>query len=203
MFGAIRQAITQPDSFFEERATETGLSTPVLIVTVLGLLYLGSGYLSTYVYFAGANQLLGMFGGFLAAFLMWLWVTVGFQFVSYFFDGSGSFRRMAALVGWGFLPLLIGGTIQLVATAIAFGNPTPPAAVYMNGQAVVAIQQPQSDPLVQAGRVVRLVTTLWSGYVWVFAVEHTRGLTRQNATITVGIVLAITLGYSVFTTLLV
>lgn len=36
-----------------------------------------------------------------------------------------------------------------------------------------------------------------------FAVEHARGLSRRNATITVGIVLAITLGYSVSTDLLV
>lgn len=102
MFEAIQQAITRPNSFFEEH-TKSGLSTPALIVTVLGLLYLGSGYLSTYIYLAGANQLLGMFGGFLAAFLMWLWVTAGLQFVSYFLEGSGSFRRTAALVGWGFL----------------------------------------------------------------------------------------------------
>lgn len=82
-------------------------------------------------------------------------------------------------------------------------NAPSPATVYTNGQAVVAIQQLQNDPILQAGRVARLVVTLWSGYIWVFAVEHARGLSRRNATITVGIVLAITLGYSVSTDLLV
>lgn len=127
----------------------------------------------------------------------------GFQFISYFFDGSGSVGRTATLVGWGFLPLLIGMGLQFVATAVAFGNAPSPAAINSNRQALTAVQQLQSDPFVQVAQIARNMTLLWSGYIWVFAVEHARGLSRKNATITLGIVLAITVGYGVVTNLVV
>lgn len=128
MLESVREATTQPDSFFEARVSDPALLRPTVIVTVYTGLTLAGQFLYDSIFFSGSKLVVGLIAIVLGGFLSWLLYAAVFQFISYFFGGEGSFRRTVTLVGWGFLPLILWRVVWVVATIIVLQNTPPPAS---------------------------------------------------------------------------
>lgn len=207
MIGTIRAALTRPESFFESRQANPSLLYPAVIVAIIGVL----GVIATIPTFlvvsrgmpAGARLFLavgavvGLLIGLVGPFVTWLLYAIAFQVISYFFDGKGTFRKTFILSGWGFLPQILSSVLSLIAMFVIHQNRSLP--VESGPQAMQAFtQQLQAHPLLQAVGVIGIGLTLWSGYIWLFAVKYARNLSRTQALVTVAIPVLISIGISVF-----
>jgi len=96
--------------------------------------------------------------GIISAFTTWGVYTAVFYGLSELLGGTGGFRDLFAMTGWGFLPQLI------------------PAALIITGAAPLSSL---------AGVGLTLALSLWSFVIWVAAVEQSRELSRRRAVATV------------------
>lgn len=180
--------LLRPTAFFEERPAP-GLVEPTLVVLAAGMLLMGStvlvvdlGVEGTPAQLAVGVALAGLVGGVAA----WGFVSLVVFAVSALLGGEGGgLRETAAALGWGYLPMVVGGVVD-VAAALLFSETT------------ATVPDPLADPrsLVLAALGVGFI--LWQGYVWFAAVRHVRNLTSLQAalavTIPVGLPLVVWLG---------
>ena len=200
MSGGILQVLTAPRQFFAEEAESPSALYPAAIVAslaVLGLIQQAVAFSQVSGAFTGefaeillvVQAVVAVFTGALP-FIVWLLYAVAFFVVSLFFDGEGSFRDVALLSAWGFLPRIAESVVGIAATVVAY-----------QGQEVPPIEDPEafteftaelaSHPANVAASVVGLALLLWSAYVWVAAVQESRHLDRREATITVAVPVAV------------
>jgi hypothetical protein len=147
--------------------------------------------------FVQAFQLIGVVIGFVLTYVIWVLWTAIFYGITAVFDGSGGFTTTLKLVGWGFLPSLVGSVINLCINVYRFeirgfdvpANAGPQAAQQFS-------QQISSGPLVALSAVLGIVFTLWAGLLWTFAVRHARQVTTRNAAIAVALPILFGLGGS-------
>lgn len=202
MSGGWQEVLTDPRSFFERMDEEPSVRGPVVIVGVLAVL----GSLASVVTFqalAGrvpgdARGLLvaaGVFAvvvGLVVPFAIWLLYAVAFFVVSLFLDGEGSFRDVALLSAWGFLPRVFGALVSLVATVVATRQVTVPELTspeqFRTFARAVAVH-----PANLAASVLGIGLLLWSAYIWVAALQESRRLDRGEAVIAVAIPVGIAL----------
>lgn len=195
--------LTHPDEFFAERTDDPGLRGPVLIVLAVGVLGLLSAVPSLLLVLrgipaearaiVGAGLAIGAIFGLVGPFVVWLLYAIVFYAISMVFDGTGSFRDLFVLTGWGFLPRILGAAVSAVVMFVVVGTTAAPETA----EAMAAFnRQLQSDPLVRASTVVGIAITLWSGYLWTHAVAAARGLSLREAAITVGVPLLVSIGWS-------
>lgn len=195
--------LTDPQAFFAERADDSGLRGPVLVVLVVGILGLLSAVPTLLLVLrgvpAGARGIVGVglaigaVFGLVGPFIVWLLYAIVFYALSIAFGGEGEFRELFALTGWGFLPRVLGAAVSAVVLLVAVGGVSAPESAEAMRQFQ---QQLQSNPLVRASTVVGIVVTLWSGYIWTHAVATARDLTVRQAAIVVGIPVALSIGWS-------
>lgn len=198
-------ALTRPDSFFAERAEDPSLLYPAVVVAVVGLL---SVLASVPVFLAlregipeGAGPFLavgaavGVAFAFVGPFVVWLLFAAAFHAISAVFDGEGRFRKTFVLAGWGFLPRVFASALSLVATLVVLrGRSYPPLT---DPQAIQAFARSlQADPLLRAVTAVGILLTLWSGYIWLYAVANARDLTRRQALLTVALPVLVSVALS-------
>lgn len=196
--------LTDPGTFFQERRHDPRLAGPALIVLVIGILGLVSAVPGFYLIYDNAPQaaqvivLAGLVIGAMVAlvvpFAVWLVYALVFYVVSLMFDGRGEFKTLFVLIGWGFLPRILGSTVSIVVAFIALGGVPPPEYA----QPAHQLQSPlRSDPLVRGASVFDILITLWSAYIWTHAVATTRDLTLREAAATVGIPVGISVLWTV------
>jgi hypothetical protein len=200
MSGGILQVLTAPRQFFAAEAESPSALYPAAIVAslaVLGLIQQAVAFSQVSGAFTGelaeillvVQAVVAVFTGALP-FIVWLLYAVAFFVVSLFFDGEGSFRDVALLSAWGFLPRIAESVVGIAATVIAY-----------QGREVPSIEDPEafteftaelaSHPANVAASVVGLALVLWSAYIWVAAVQESRHLDRREATITVAVPVAV------------
>lgn len=194
MWGALREATTDPASFFDHEADDPELRGPALVVVLVAVI----GLLSSVPVFralfgtvppgAGPFVLVGLVVGavigLVTPFVIWLVYALLFYGLSALFGGEGSFRDLFRLVGWGFAPsavsALVGGLVTVwLVSGVDFSNPQ---------QAQQFAQAMKTDPLGLFHWGVSLLTTLWSAWMWSHAVGAARGLSRRDAWVSVGVV---------------
>ncbi|MFB6149001.1 MAG: Yip1 family protein [Halobacteriales archaeon] len=194
MLAALRAALTDPASFFEREAAEPRLREPILIVAVVGIV----GLLSSVPVFQAIMGAvpeaaspfvmiglgLGAVIGLVSPFVIWLVYTVLFYGLSSLFDGIGEFRNLFAVVGWGFAPNILGQLVSGIVLVVllsrgAFSNPQ---------EAQQFARSATTGPLGVFNRGFGLLMTLWSAWIWTYAVAAVRGLSRREAAISVGVV---------------
>lgn len=196
--------LTDPEEFFAERADDPALRGPALVVLVVGVLGLLSavpvlllvlrGVPSGARAIVGAGLAIGAVFGLVGPFVVWLLYAIVFYAISIAFDGTGTFRELFALTGWGFLPRVLGAAISAVVLFVAIGSVgTPESAEAMRQFG----QQLRTSPLVRASTVVGIAITLWSAYVWTHAVAAARDLSVRAAAVTVGIPVLVSIVWSV------
>ena len=210
--------VTDPNSFFRDRRDAPSFIGPVLIVTAIAVLGVGSAIISIratsemmgqIMADSGAGQgaqtifqafqLVGVVLGFLWTYVVWVLWTAIFYAITAIFDGSGGFTTTLKLVGWGFVPSLVGSAINLLINVYRFeirGFDVPATADPQAAQEFA--QQMSSGPLVALSAVLGIVFTLWGGLLWTFAVKHGRQVTTRNAAIAVALPVVLGLGASLW-----
>lgn len=203
----IQRLVTDPDNFFEERADDPGYLGPglvVLLVAIASVPNVAIQYQNTFAAFdfEGAAASAMLFGQVIAfatsligPFVMWLVYALGFYLVSAVFDASGSYWKVVALSGWGFLPLAVDNLVNGAITFYRFEvvGVDLPSEVTSAEQAQQLSQELASGPLVALSSLVSIAFVLLSAYYWTFAIEHARRLDRKQAAIAV-LITAVVLG---------
>lgn len=190
MLTTVREILTNPDSYFEEHASDPRLLPPVVVVgayIVLSTL----AYLPLFLRFdTDLMNILTytMFSVLLMngamAVIAWLLLALGCQLLSFLLGGSGSFRRTFPLIGWGFLPLIGGNVVVLVATVVTVQG-TPPIPVETPEQMAVVADSLMTGRSIQIAIYTYTVLYLWCCYIWVFVLKHARDLSLRRAFVAV------------------
>jgi hypothetical protein len=197
MLSALQTALTAPASFFERESIDPDLRRPAILVGVSALV----GLLSSLPVFRaivgtappGASPFLvaglaiGAVIGLVAPFVFWFLYALVFYGLSAAFDGTGELRDLFALVGWGFAPKIlsqiVGGVVIVV--LLSQGDVSTPQ------QAQQFAQSATTEPLGVLNRGFGLLMTLWSAWIWTYAVAESRELPTKHAAITVGVVVLV------------
>jgi hypothetical protein len=115
-------------------------------------------------------------------FVSWMLYAASFYALSAFFDGDGSFRRVVTYVAWGFVPTALAGLLRGgVITRRAAGAEFPDAPSELGP----FVQQLTAGPMFDMLAFVGIVCTVWSGFLWLFAVKHARDVSVRGAALTV------------------
>ena len=205
MKNSILDILINPDAFFGNLVTEKeSFKLPALIVltgAIIGAIY---GYLVSGL---TGRMLAGLMpgmdtivtitavaGALFGAVLFWpIWAGV-FFIISKIFKGTGSYKRCLEVVGYGFLPQIIGSLITLVVllqyipkivvpqlTSAALNDPT-----LITVAAKALMHDPAMMELIQITAVISIVFLLWSANCWIFGMKHARMLSMRDAAICVG-----------------
>ncbi|MFZ1126661.1 YIP1 family protein [Methanoregula sp.] len=197
--------LIKPDAFFQKRMAEKeNLVKPALIIlagAILGAVagYLTSSLTSKMMGWAGLGTgfavAFSVIGAFIGIFVTWAIVTGIFYVISLVFNGNGSFFRCLGVIGYGFLPRVIGSLIIFVVTIVYIPLISVPQIApesLKNPQAILgATKTLMSDPtMIQFSRItmaVSIIFLLWSAYCWIYGMKHARQLTLRNAAICVAV----------------
>jgi hypothetical protein len=206
-------ALVHPGEFFAER--DVGLRSALVIVSGDALLAALTGI----AFVVAFRQLLPrrvvlLAVGFtfvvvvVVSLLAWLVFAGILYLLTWPFADEGSFRGLLGPVGWGMLPQVLKGCFLLVATVFALSGLSPPAdqeaarefARQVDQGSLVALaaiagtaRVSVTSSLSQLQLVAGVTGTLWSGYVWVPALEEARGVSRRQATGAVAVVVVLML----------
>jgi hypothetical protein len=186
------EIITDPDAFFRRETGEPSTLGPVAVVLVSGLVALGAVIPTTQLIsqavpdggsvVATAATAGGAIAAIVGPFVVWLLYTAAFYVISLVFEGEGGFVSLLKLVGWGFVPQILGAAVNAAAAFYAVSNIDPPSGSAEVGSAVA---QFQNSPTMMAATVFGIVITVWQGFLWTFAVKHGRNLDLRSAALTV------------------
>ena len=193
--------LTDSAEFFERRATDPQLLPAALIVLVVGAANALGSISSLQATLSLLPQSIGDVGPIIQAvvavfvlvisFIQWLLYTLlFFATAKLFFDGSGSFRTTAALVGWGFAPLFISAVVNAAIVIYVYAGVTFPSDPTQVQQIITNLQ---SSPLLLIGSLVGIACLLWSGYLWMLAIQYSQELPRRSALISVAVPVLTTL----------
>lgn len=197
--------LVDPDAFFEHRASDGGgsLQVPALVVGAAALAGIGSPVVVLHLlveslpaesgYFL-VGYAIGLVGALFGPFVEWMLLAIGFDVIARRFGGDGPLHEVVRLVGWGFLPHIVTGLIAMIVMLVVIGRISPPAAP---DQVLTFIQSIQGDPAVRLAAGLGIVFTVWSGFLWIFAVKHARGLSFRRAALVVALPVALSIAWRV------
>jgi hypothetical protein len=198
--------LIRPGQFFAGLDTEKESFTgPLAILLAGGIVAAAYGYLIggvTGQMMAGAmpgldtivilSSAIGALAGVFIFWLLWAAVVYGLSMI---FKGTGSFKGTLKVIGYGYLPQVIGTIITLIAAFEYIPKIVVPKITSAMMQDPVAIQQvttalmkdPAMVELTQITTLVSIVFLLWSANIWIFGIQHARKLSARDAALCVGI----------------
>lgn len=203
---SLSNLLTNPDAFYEQIGDDPSLLPPVMIVLVTAILGAAASYpmfqqvqsalpaeasgISTFI------MVSAVIGGLLGPFLAWLILTGVFHAISALvFDGSGSFSGNLAMVGWGYVPGIIGSVFTAVGNFYLYRDVTFPS----DPQAIQPfINDLKSQPEFMAISLVGIIILLWQAFIWAYAEKHARNLELRDAAITVGAPVALFVAWQLY-----
>lgn len=198
MTAAITTLLAKPGTFFERRSDDESVWGPLLTVAAVGLAGAVGAIAVLAVQYARVPETIGtvilvggVFGVLTRAvvpFVVWIVYSGFFLGITALFDGEGEPRETILLAGWGMAPRVLG--IAVVSAGAVAANVLTPAPTGVESVQAYS-QQLQQHPANLAASLVQLSTFLWSGVIWVHAVERSRAVTRRQATVAVAVPLAI------------
>ena len=185
--------LTNPDRFFKEKSSEeVSLKAPFVIVLIIGIVKVIPVIMTLSKIMAALPEevapfmpigaIIGVIGGLLGAFLIWLIFAGIFHTISIAFKGEGQFRRVFEFVGYGFIPSIVSSLVVLIAMMYAL----PTVEFSMENPQLIQ-QSLLSNPAMQASAIIGILFTLWSANIWIFGLKHARSLSTNSAVITVAI----------------
>lgn len=199
MIGDVRDVLRSPRAFFRREVEEPSAREPAVIVGTVALVGAGSRLVVTQMLAANLPEEVRalLFAVQLAVelvgtFVVWLLYAAVFFGISALLGGEGSFRRVALLTAWGFVPRVIASLADFVASTVATRGIDPgeldSAADFQELSSQLA-----AHPAALAASVVGIVMLVWSAYIWVAAMQEARRLDRGEAIVTVAIPVGIAL----------
>lgn len=196
------QVLTDPDRFFETDPRAGSLRWSASVVTFSALL----GIISSIVImkqmvvglsasgraFVAIGYAIGTVASFLSSYFIWFLYAGIFYSISIYFDGKGDFKSVFVHIGWGFIPEIISSLLSVGAILIVAGKVGHPSSVDALNTFVQTIQ---TDPVMRVVKLVGLALAIWQAQIWIFAVKHARSLSIRHAIATVGIPMAVSIGW--------
>ena len=195
MVSSILLLFTDPDGFFRREMMEwSDLKTPAFIVLIAGIIGAASAYLVSRTMLqifpgnlqtaTGLVAVVGVAGAIVGIFLAWVAYTTVFHVISMLFMGKGTFAGTLAVVGYGFLPTIIGSLIDLL--LFWYYLPTlqvgPVSDVMDIQSATTAFTH---APVFQMVSMIGIIFLLWSANIWVYGLRYSRGISLRHAVMTV------------------
>jgi hypothetical protein len=198
--------LINPNRFFQQVLGEKEqLRYPGLIILLGAVVAAISGY-SLGIISAGmmesAMQGMGtiiviaaVIAAFAGTFLVWIvWAGV-FFLVSKIFKGTGSFKRCLEVVGYGYVPQIIGALITVIAALEYLPKVVVPhltSAALENPQMIqdattALMHDPAMVAFTQITAVISIVFLLWSANIWIFGIKQVRNISMRDAAICVGL----------------
>ncbi len=195
-FRQLRLLCLSPDKFFAELPIKrVDLKIPTLIVCGLFLVEIIGNY-DTITAYARTLELadpsahpiiyVGLSATALSPFLAWVSYSAVFYGVSYLYKGRGTFLRTLANVGYGCVPLIVGGLLHLALLQLI----SLPVQDYFIPSRVAAHAAAVS--LIDAG--VAIPVLLWCGFLWTAGMRHARSLSTRQALVTVFVPVGLAIG---------
>lgn len=190
--------LARPGAFFDRLGDDASASGPLLTVAAVAVVGVVGALAALSIQYtrlpAGMRTVL-LVGGVFAVLVravvpvvVWIGYSAVFLGITALFGGEGEPRETILLAGWGMAPRVLGIAV-VSAGAVAAALLTPVPSGVETAQAYS--QQVQAHPANLAAPLVQLATFLWSGVIWVHAVERARDVTRTQSAIAVGIPLAL------------
>lgn len=195
-----------PDAFFRDLVNKKeDLKFPALIILAGSLAAAGYGYLIGGLTarmmssaMPGIDTIItasSVIGAVIGTFIFWIVGAGIFYAISCAFKGQGSFKRVLEVVGYGYLPQIIGSLITLVAAIQYVPKISVPTLSSAALQDPAVLEQTMKafmhDPamleLTQITSLVAVVFLLWSASIWIFGLQHSRQLSLKDAALCVGI----------------
>lgn len=207
----------QPDAFFEQVLKEgESLKIPALIVLTGGIIAAAYGYLMGELsarmmaaLMPGMDVIIlisAILGALVGTFIFWGVAAGVFYIISIFFKGSGSFNRVLEVVGYGYLPQILGSLITLVAAIWYLPKIAVPQLAksalddpeIIEAAVAAFMHDPAMIELTQITSLIAIVFMLWSANIWIFGMKHARVLTMRDAAICVGVPVVLYVVYVVY-----
>lgn len=208
------EVLTNPNAFFAAKLKDAeSLRVPALLVLTSGLISGIAAYMITRITLEmlqgtlppEAQSIAAMVGGigaFVGAlvFSLLLWVIYAAVFfgISALFKGEGDFKRTLEFVGYGYIPIIIGGIISAILMYNFAMTAQPPHVTDPAALAELITEWITSDPTVLLSSIIGILFMLWAANIWIFGLKHARNLSTKHAVITVGIPIAIYILYTVW-----
>jgi len=200
----LKDLVLHPEQFFRQALGEKErLRLPGLIILLGAAIAAVSGYLAGGLSVRMMEPVLqgmtpvimviAVIAAFFGTFVAWVvWAGI-FYLLSRVFKGSGSYSRCLEVVGYGFVPQVIGMLVTVAAALVYLPKVIVPALT------TAAMQDPQMikdassalmhDPAMMAftqiTAVVSIVFLLWSATIWIFGLKQARNLSLKHAAICV------------------
>jgi hypothetical protein len=203
---SIIDILIRPDAFFRDLVNKKeDLKFPFLIVLAESLVAAADGYLIgglTAKMMAPAMPgietiiaLSSVLGALIGTFIFWIIWAIVIYVLTGAFKGQGAFRRVLEVVGFGYIPLVLGSLLTLVATIMYIPRIAVPAITSAGLQDPVVLEQTMKafmhDPammeLSQISSLITIVFLLWSANIWIFGIKHIRNVSPRDAALCVGI----------------
>lgn len=202
--------LTDPRTFFRERADDPSLKGPALVVTAIGVL---TAFALVFQYRTFVQLFEGIEGTsdtviqvilavtflttLVSPFVIWLLYAGVFHAISVVFDGDGEFSDTLALVGWGFVPSVLNGLASVVLEFYRFEIRGVDVPSDLNPESMGEFTaQIQEGPVVVLSALLAIAFTLWSAYLWTLAMEYARDLSTRNAVLTIALPVLVGIGFS-------
>ncbi len=218
MTRSIIDILFRPSQFFSGLdAEKESMTMPLLILLAGGITAAAYGYLIGGVSaqmmggaMAGLDTIVllsSVIGAFLGTFIFWVIWAALVHGISMLFKGSGSFSGTLKVIGYGYIPQVIGTVITLIAAFEYVPKIVVPKITSSMMQDPAAVQQvtaalmkdPAMVELTQISALVTIVFLLWSANIWIFGLQHARKLAVRDAAICVGIPVIAWILYMVYT----
>jgi hypothetical protein len=212
--------LVNPDAFFKDLGEEEQFTLPALIVLAVGILSAAYGYLigGLKVQLMAAAMpgiesvilIVMVVAALIGTFVVWLcWAGIIYG-LSALFKGQGSFKKTLEVVGYGFLPQIIGSGLTVIAAAVylpkvtvpqirAAGVPADELGQMIQHANTILMHDPAMVELTRITALIAIVFLLWSATIWISGLCTARKLVPRDAAICVGIPVLAFIFYSLYT----
>lgn len=211
--------LINPGAFFTDLmgTQEEHITWPLIIVLAGGIAAAVYGYLlggATASMMAGTMPgieaivtISAAVGALIGVFIFWLIWTAVVYALSMLFKGQGSFRQTLQVIGYGYLPQVIGTIISIIVAIeyvpkivvphITSAMMQDPAAIQEATKALM--QDPAMMEMTQIISIITIIFLLWSANIWIFGLQKARNLSPRDAALCVGIPVIAYILYLIYT----
>lgn len=207
----VTDAVTNPDSFFEQRLSGLSMVQAAGIVVLVAALNIVSSSLLLQHAMSGlpveAQQQIGtimyastVVGALVGTAVIWLVVAAVFHFLSTLvYDGEGSYRDTLVVTGWGYIPQLFTAVLSIaIIYYVLFVQGIAPPELSAVEEFQQYTQSLNQIPAIQLTSVLSIAGVLWSGFIWISGVSRVQDIDEGDAFIVVAVPVAINVVWILF-----
>lgn len=198
---SVKEILIAPGHFFEKKCREeASLGIPFLIILITAIISGISAYVvsgktveaiaSGVEMAAFIGSLFGFAVAFISVFIYWIIWVIAFMIMIYILKGENSFKRLAEVTAYGFIPQIFSGIITTAIMMTSIQNIVIPATTNMQ-EMEAAIKAFATTPPMMAAAFIGIIFTIWSANIWLFGIKESSGLEFKKAAICVGVPLVI------------